>query len=103
MSCACGMGVCSGGGRGYVCCCLCLPCSCRWAEFLSLVRRCICRVSAFVIGGRSLLGSVGGVCSVIGHIVCACLWYVSNMLITYFAALSMCVGVVVFKVMRSCM
>ncbi len=49
-----------------------LSCSCRWAEFLSLVRRCICRVSALVIGGRSLLGSVGGVCSVIGHIVCAC-------------------------------
>ena len=93
----------SGGGGGRLGCCWCLFCSCPWAELLSLVIRCICLVSAFVIGGRSLLGSVEGVCSVIGHIVFACVWYVSIMLMTFFAALSMCVGVTAFEVMRSCM
>jgi hypothetical protein len=93
----------SGGEGGRLGCCWGLDCSCLWAEFLSLVRRCICLVSAFVIGGRSFLGSVDGVCSVIGHIVYACLWYVSIMLMTYFPALLMCVGVVSFEVVRSCM
>ena len=74
-----GMGLFSGGGGGRLGWCWCLVCSCRWAEFLSLVRRCICRLSAFVIGGRCFLRSVEGVCSVIGHIVCACVWYVSIM------------------------
>ena len=60
-------------------------------------------MSAFVIVGRSLLGSVGGDCSIIGHIVCACVWYVSIMSMTYFAALSMCVGVTAFEVVRYCM
>ena len=67
------------------------------------MRQCICLVSAFVIGGRSFLGSVESVCLVIGHIVCACVWYVSIIRITYFAALLMCVGVVSFDVVRSCM
>ena len=93
----------SGGGGGRLGCCWCLYCSCRWAEFLSLARRFICLVSAFVIGGRSFLDSVEGVCLVIGHIVCACVWYVSTMVMTYFAALSMCVGVMTFEVVRSCM
>jgi len=84
-------------------CCWCLAYSCRWAEFLSLVRRCICLVFAFVIGGRSVLGSVEGVCSVIDHNVCVFVWYVSIMLMTYFAALSMCVCVMPFDVVRSCM
>ena len=91
------------GDEGLSVCCWGVACCCRWAEFLSLARQFICLVSDFVIGDRSFLGSVGGSCLTIGHIVCACLWYVSNMLITYFAALSMCVGVVVFKVLRSCM
>jgi len=60
-------------------------------------------VSAFVIGGRSFFGSVEGVCLVIGHIVCAYVWYVSIVLMTYFAALSVCVGVVSFEVVKSCM
>ena len=68
-----------------------------------MVRRCICLVSAFVIGGRSFLGSVGGDCSIICHIVCACVWYVSIMSMPYFAALSMCVGVTTFEVAWSCM
>ena len=69
---ACGMGLFSSGGGERLGCCWCLVCSCRWAEFSSLVRRCICRVSAFAIGGRSFLDSVEGGCSVIVHIVCAC-------------------------------
>ena len=97
------MGMFSGGGGGLLGCGWCLSCSCRWAKFLSLVSRCIYLVSAFVIGGRSFLGSVKGVCSVIGHIVCACMWYVSIILMTYFAALSMCVGVMACEVVRSCM
>ena len=56
-------------------------------------------MSAFVIGGRRFLGSVKGVCSVIGHIGYACVWYVS---MTYFDALSMCVGVTSFEMVRSC-
>ncbi len=61
-------------------------------------------MSAFVIGVRSILVSVEGVCSVICHIVCACVWYVSIMLMTYFVALSMGVGVMAFEVVvRSCM
>ena len=91
----------SGGGRFS--CCWCLSSPCRWVEFLSLVRRCICLVSAFVIGGWSFLGSVEGVCSVSGHIVYACVWYVSIMVRTYFATLSMCIGVTAFEVVRSCM
>ena len=79
-------------------CCWGLACCYRWAEFLSLVRRFICLVPDFVIGGRSLLGSMGGVCLVIGHIVCACLWYAFIIVMTYFAALSICVGVVLFEV-----
>jgi len=97
------MGMFDGGGRGRLGCCCCLACSCRWAEFLSLVTRCICLVSAFVIDGRIFSGSVEGVCSVIGRIVRACVWYVSIMLMTYFAALSMCVGVMAIEVVRSCM
>ncbi len=97
------MGMFSSRGEGRLCWCLCLSCSCRWAEFLSLARRCICRVPAFVIGSRSFLGSMGVVCSVIGHIVCACVCYVSIMVMTYFAALSMCVGVMAFEEMRFCM
>ena len=50
-----------------------------------------------------VLDSVEDVASVIGHIVCACEWYVSIMLMTYFVALSMCVGVMPFEVVRSCM
>ena len=93
----------SGGGGGLLGCCWCLSCSCRWAEFLSLVSRRICLVSACLIGGRRFLGSVEGVCSVIGHVVCACVWYVSIMVMTYFSALSMCLGVMVLEVVRSCM
>ena len=91
------------GGGGHLGCCWCLSCSCRRAEFLGLARRYIGFVSAFVIRGRSFLGSVEGFCSVIGHIVCACAWYVSIMLMTYFAALSMCVGVMSFEVVMLCM
>ena len=97
------MGMFSGGGGGRLGCCLCLSCSCRWAEFLSLVRRCICLVSAFVIGGQSFWGSAEVVCSVIGHIVCPCVWYVPIMLMTCFAALSICFGVTAFEVVRYCM
>ena len=93
----------SGGGGGLMGCCWCLSCSYRWAEFLSVVSRCICLVFAFVIGCRSFLGSVEGVCSIIGHIICACVWYVSIVLMTDFAALSMCVGLMAFEVVRSCM
>ena len=74
--CASGIGVFSGGGGARSVCCWGLACFCRWAEFMSLVRWFICLVSAFVIGGRSCSGSVEVVCSAIGHIVCACLWYV---------------------------
>ena len=88
----------SNGGWGRSVFCWGLACCCRWAEFLSLVRRCICLVAAFAIGVRSFLGSLGGVCLAIGHIVCAYLWYVSIILMTYLAALSMCVGVVSFEV-----
>ena len=80
-----------------------MACFCRLAEFLSLVSRCICLVSAFEVGGRSFWGSVEGVCSIIGHIDCACVWYMSIMLMAYFAALSMCVVVMAFEVVRSCM
>ena len=93
-----GMGVVFVGGEGRFVCCCGLACCCPWAEFPSLARRCICIVSDFVIGGRSFLGSMGVVCLVIGHIVCACLWYVFIIVMTYFAALSMCVVVVSFKV-----
>jgi len=89
------------GGGGLLGCCWCLPCSCRWAKFLSLVSWCVCLVSVFVIGGRSFWGSVGGICSVIGHIVCACVWYVSIILMTYLVVLSMCVGKMAFEVVRS--
>jgi hypothetical protein len=64
------MDVVSGGGEGRSVCCWGLVCCCRWTEFLSLARRCICLVSDFVIGGRRFLGSMGGVSFVIGHIVC---------------------------------
>ena len=75
----------------------------RWAEFRSLVRRCICLIYIFVIGGRSFLASIGGVCCVIDHIVCACLLYVvNNTVMTYFAALTMCVVVVSFEEVSSC-
>ena len=103
ISLACGMGLFSGGGGGRLGCCWCLSSPRRWAEFLNLARRCICLVFAFVIRGRSFLGSVEDVCSVIGHTVCACLWYVSTMFMTCFAALSMCVGVMAFEVAKSCM
>ena len=69
------MGVVSGGGEGRSVCCWALACCCRWAEFRSLLRRCIFIVSDLVTGGRSSLDSMGGVFVVIGHIVCACLWY----------------------------
>jgi len=59
-------------------------------------------VSDFVIGGWSFVGSMGGVCLVIGHVVCACLWYEIIIAMTYFAAFSMCVGVVSFDVVSSC-
>ena len=66
------------------------------------MRRCICLVSDFVIDGRSFLVSMGGVCLVIGHIVCACLWYVFIMAMLYFAAFSMCVVVVSSEEVTSC-
>ena len=71
-----GMGVVSGRGEGSSVCCWSLACCCRWAEFRSLTRRLICLVSDLAIGGRSVLVSMGGVCLVVGHIVCSCLWYV---------------------------
>jgi len=52
------MGEVSGGGEGRSVCCWGLDCCYRWAEFRSLVRRCICLVSDLFIGGRSLLGSI---------------------------------------------
>ena len=76
------------GDGGHLVCCWGLACCCGWAELRSLVRRCICRVSDFYIGGRGFMGSVGEVCYAIGHIVCACLWYVFIMEMEYFAALS---------------
>ena len=58
---------------------------------------CLCNRRSEFFGFR------GGVCSVIGHMVWACLWYVSIMLMTHLAALSMCVGVMAFEVVRYCM
>ena len=49
-----------------------------------------------------MLVSVGGGW-VIGHIVWACVWYVAIMSMAYLAALSICVGVMAFEVVRSCM
>ena len=71
-----GMGVASCGDGGYSVCCWSLACCCRWAEFQSLVRRCICRLSDYIIVGCRFVDSVRGDCCAIGHIVCACLWHV---------------------------
>ena len=92
----------SGGGEGRSLWCWDLAYCCPWAEFLRLARRCICLASDFVIGGRSFFGSVSCVCLAIGYIVCACLWYVLIIVMAYFAALSMCVGVVSFEAVSVC-
>ena len=88
-----GMCVASCGDGGHSEYCWGLACCCLWAEFQSLARRCICRLSNFVIGGRSFWASARGDCCAIGHIVCACLLYVFITEMTYFTALSICVVV----------
>ncbi len=67
---------------------LVLVCCWRLASFLSLVRRYICLLSDFGIGGRRFCCSVvvGG--CVMDQIVCACLWYVCIMSMTCLVALS---------------
>ncbi len=50
-----GMGVVLSGGEDRSVCCWGLACCCWWAEFRSLVRRCIRPVSDLFIGGRSFL------------------------------------------------
>jgi hypothetical protein len=97
-----GMAVVFSGGGGRSLCCWGFSCCSRWADFRSLVRRLIFLVSDFFIYCRSFWVSMGGVCLVIGHIACACFWYVFIMVMTYFVALSMRVVVASFEEVSSC-
>ena len=79
ISLASGIGVFSGGGEGRSVCCWGLACCCRWAEFLSLVRRCICLVSAFFNRWAEFFGFRGR--CLLGHwpyCLCMCVVFVNN-------------------------
>jgi len=89
-------------GVGDVGCLYCgVVCSCRFAELRSFVRRLSCLLSALVRGVCILLGSVWVYGCAIGQNVWASSWYVLNIVLTCFAALSTWVGVGLVEVVIS--